>query len=709
MKQRFSPLQIAALYFIFGAAWILFSDTALHALVQDAELENRLQTVKGSAFTFVTGGVVYWLLSQLVKDLKKKNIESKRAERAFLESEERFRVLVEHAPEAITMIDADTGLYVDANPVAVTLHGLPRDELIGKFGPADMSPEFQLDGRPSSEAAMEYLSLALAGELPRFEWTHLAPDGQEALCEICLARLPDPHRNLVRASITDITERKRMEDALRKSEECFKDYAEVSSDWFWEMDADLRFSSFSGRDPIVKRLLSDATGKTRWEFLEVDPETDPQWHEHRATLESHEPFRNFIYSVLDSQGSKQWWQKSGVPVFGEDGSFLGYRGSGSDITQRKQTEDSVVASRARLAGILDIAPEAVITVGADMNIQLFNQGAERIFGYESGEVLGRSLDILVPEYFRTEHRRHVEAFDCSGETFRLMDSRQEILGLRKDGAEFPASASVSKLELDGEKFYTVMLHDISGRKQTQDALEAAKLEAEVANSAKSEFLAAMSHDLRTPLNAILGFADIISHQYFGPIGDKYQEYASDIHASGEHLLELVNEILDLSAIEAGQKSLDKEELDVQEIVTDCEKIVSTKARSGGVELTVNVLNTDATLYADRRAVRQILLNLLSNAINFTPEGGEVVVSTMSPNGKVIFTVADTGQGMPPEDLEKLTEPFVRGQYDPYVAKDGWGLGLAIVKSLVNLHDGEFVINSQVGSGTTVTVTFPVGA
>jgi PAS domain S-box-containing protein len=211
MKRHLSPLQVVTLYVVFGTVWILFSDTALHALVQDAELENRLQTVKGWIFTFVTGGVAYWLLSRLVTDLKKRNIESKLAERAFLESEERFRVLVEHAPEAITMIDGDTGLYVDVNPVAEALHGLPRDELIGKLGPADLSPVLQPDGRRSSEAAMDYLSLALAGELPRFEWKHLSLDGEEALCEICLAQLPDPHRNLVRASITDITDRKAAE------------------------------------------------------------------------------------------------------------------------------------------------------------------------------------------------------------------------------------------------------------------------------------------------------------------------------------------------------------------------------------------------------------------------------------------------------------------------------------------------------------------
>ncbi len=377
-----------------------------------------------------------------------------------------------------------------------------------------------------------------------------------------------------------------------------------------------------------------------------------------------------------------------------------------EIAERKQAEDAALEAQARLSGILQIAPDAVISVGGDMNIQLFNQGAERIFGYTAGQVLGQPLEILMPEYFRKNHRRLVEEFGRSDESYRLMDRRQDVLGLRKDGTEFPASASVTKLDIHGEKIFTVMLQDITERKRAEESLMEAKEGAETASRSKSEFLAAMSHDLRTPLNAILGFAEIISRQHLGPIADKYREYAEDIHSSGELLLSLVDDILDLSAIEAGKQSLNKENISITDVVAECEVLVKEKARFQGIELTTKVPEDLPLLYADRRAIKQILINLLSNAIKFTPEGNGIELKATAVDDHHIFEVSDTGSGIPADKLATITDPFVRGETDPHKNREGTGLGLTIVKSLVDLHDGELDIKSAVDKGTTVTVSIP---
>lgn len=245
---------------------------------------------------------------------------------------------------------------------------------------------------------------------------------------------------------------------------------------------------------------------------------------------------------------------------------------------------------------------------------------------------------------------------------------------------------------------------ISMRDLAQEELREALVDAERANNAKSEFLATMSHELRTPLNAILGFADIIGHQHLGPIEKKYQEYAGDIQTSGEHLLALINEILDLSAIEAGKQSLVKVKLSTFEIVTECCKIVEDRARANGITLVTEIIGNLPPLYADKRAVRQILLNLLSNAIKFTPEDGRVTVSVEASELNTTFRIADTGKGIPPERLPKLTDPFIRTDNDPYLAEEGWGLGLTITQSLVDPHDGTLTIDSTAGGGTTITVT-----
>ena len=198
----------------------------------------------------------------------------------------------------------------------------------------------------------------------------------------------------------------------------------------------------------------------------------------------------------------------------------------------------------------------------------------------------------------------------------------------------------------------------------------------------------------------------MSGQHFGPISDKYREYATDIHSSGDHLLELVNDILDLSTIEAGKQSVVKEKLSIMEIVKECERIVEDKARSNGIDLVTEVPKDLPPLYADKRASKQILLNLLSNAVKFTPEGGKITVSAKASKKNTTLKIADTGKGIPAEKLPNLTNPFTKEDTDPYLAEPGWGLGLSITKALVDLHDGELDIKSIVGKGTTVTVTFP---
>jgi PAS domain S-box-containing protein len=452
---------------------------------------------------------------------------------------------------------------------------------------------------------------------------------------------------------------------------------------------------------------TDIVGKTVYDFYDKAHGDDVTAVD-REILETELPIeREYRLPVADGRELTTILQK--FPVCGADGELVAICGINSDITERKQAEEAVRSSQDRMAAILDIAPEAVVTISSDMIIQLFNQGAERIFGYKAEEFVGQPLEILMPKDFHDNHQKHVEGFENSKDTYRLMDQRQEIFGLRKDGTEFPATASVSKLEIGGEKIFTVMLHDITERKQTYEIMMAAKGEAETANRAKSEFLAAMSHELRTPLNAILGFSDILSNQYFGPINDKYQEYATDIQSSGSHLLELVNEILDLSAIEAGKQSLTKEELSTKEIVAECEKIIEDKARSNDIHLVTKIPKNLAPLYADKRAAKQILLNLLSNAVKFTPEGGKITVSAKALKQSIALKITDTGMGIPPDKLPRLTEPFARSDADPYLADQGWGLGLSITKSLVELHDGKLDIKSTLGKGTAITVTFPNGS
>ncbi len=239
------------------------------------------------------------------------------------------------------------------------------------------------------------------------------------------------------------------------------------------------------------------------------------------------------------------------------------------------------------------------------------------------------------------------------------------------------------------------------------ALKEAIKEAETMNLTKSEFLANMSHELRTPLNAIIGFSDMIKGAMFGPLESKYQEYAKDINASGEHLLGVIADILDLSKVEAGELDIKKEEVDVRETAAACATMMSGRAIEAGVTLTFSLDPGLPPLYADPLRLKQILLNLIGNAIKFTPRGGRIIVSGQSINdGGVVLVVKDTGTGIAKQDISKALEKFGQIRDGHTHAHEGAGLGLALAKSLMERHGGTLSIESEIGIGTTVTVTFP---
>lgn len=251
-----------------------------------------------------------------------------------------------------------------------------------------------------------------------------------------------------------------------------------------------------------------------------------------------------------------------------------------------------------------------------------------------------------------------------------------------------------------------VLVDITAIREREKALVAAKNEAESASRAKSDFLALMSHELRTPLNAIMGFSEIIKDEMFGAFGiPAYREYAADIHASGRHLLSVINDILDLSKIEAGRFELQEQNVDVPRLIAEVTRMLKGRAEQGRLDVRVQIQRALPSLHADPRCIKQMLVNLLSNAIKFTPSGGTVTISARADEDGFVLEVADTGIGISKEDMAKVLEPF--GQVDRGLARkqQGTGLGVPLVRSLMQLHDGELRIQSEPGVGTTISLHF----
>ncbi|MCC6470995.1 MAG: PAS domain-containing protein [Alphaproteobacteria bacterium] len=497
----------------------------------------------------------------------------------------------------------------------------------------------------------------------------------------------------------------RARGALRASEQRFRDFAAASSDWYWEQDADLRFTFLSpSASSHTDMAVGAHIGRTRRELKPLGL-TEKEWDEHDKMLNAHLPFRNLRLHRIARDGSVRHFTISGVPVFDVDGHFLGYRGIGTDTTAEVEARDALQA-------VIDAVPAMINAKNLESRYVMMNAFQARLYGTTPAEAVGKTAaDLLGTTYgsYTRDLDREVIA------TGRPVDFYEERYAAA-DGIEHDwLTTKVPLLDAAGRVHRVISAStDITRRKaaerrltEAQANLEAAKEAAELANHAKTNFLANMSHELRTPLNAILGFSEVMEKEMLGPVGTpRYREFAAGIHKSGTMLLQLINDVLDMAKIEAGRRELLREWVDLNEVANDALLVVRQRAEAGGLTLEVRVAEKLPAFYADQRAIGQILVNLLTNAVKFTPRGGTVALTIEGEAQRVLLAVADTGVGIPPDMLDLLGTPFLQVQSSMTRSHEGTGLGLALTKSLVQLHGGELVIASEQGKGTTVTVILP---
>jgi len=414
-------------------------------------------------------------------------------------------------------------------------------------------------------------------------------------------------------------------------------------------------------------------------------------------------------------------------------------------TALKLRDAALAKMEARQRAVLNTIADALVVVDKQGYIEILNPMTESVMGLAGEQAHGRALGELIqvevegeligdiPAYLAAIH----EEMEDSGED---ASKHVELTIRRRDGTSLPVEMAIDDVESLDHHFYVITLRDISERKvaernlqdahdslerrvderteelskeieehrKTENELNEAKLIAEDANWAKSQFLANMSHELRTPLNGIIGFSEMLKEEYFGAMGnEKYQEYATDINMSGQHLLALINDILDLSKIELGAMDLEEGYIDVGAVIETCVAMVRDRAGRERITLSVEGIEGLPLLYGDERRVKQILLNVLSNAVKFTPPGGEVTIAQfLSDRGGYCISVEDTGVGISADDINRILQPFTQVADSHTRDYEGVGLGLSICKSLIQAHGGELALSSEVGKGTRVEILFP---
>ena len=418
----------------------------------------------------------------------------------------------------------------------------------------------------------------------------------------------------------------------------------------------------------------------------------------------------------------------------EDDGGLHLIGIAVDITEQKNLVERTVSADLRLRDAIETIPEAFVLWDADNRLVLCNSNFQELHHLPDEVVqAGARYESVVAAGKKPILRTTVtndEAQQPGAGTFevRLDDGRWMHISERrtKDGGYVSVGTDITKIKLheqklvEGEKRQAQTINDLRTSQealqlQTEQLADLAekyaeeKTRAEEANQAKSKFLANMSHELRTPLNAIIGFSEIMEAAMFGPLGaEKYNEYSRDIRESGEYLLDVINDILDMSKIEAGGIRLAPEQIDLDSVLADCLRVVWQRANEKHLTLQSRVAPAIG-LKADRRSLKQITLNLLSNAVKFTPDGGAVSVRGHVRAGKVTIAIEDSGIGIPKDALHKLGRPFEQVESQLTKRHQGSGLGLAIAKSLTELHGGAMRIHSRLGKGTMVVVRLPIEA
>jgi PAS domain S-box-containing protein len=625
--------------------------------------------------------------------------EEARIQRALRDTEQRFAAFMDHLPGAAWMKDLQ-GRYLYANPAAQRIFGRSHAEIADKTDeeifPPDTARQFRAnDGQALVEGCVRTME------------TLREPDGFEhhsIVTKFAIAG-PDGKTACIGGVASDITDREMIEQALRRSELRLRRFYDsgMFGAIYWNVDGTITGANDKFLEMVGYSREDLEAGRLLWNAM-TPPEYTPLDERCVAELKA---------TGVGTPYEKEYIRKDGtrIPIILGTAMLDEERFEGVafvlDITEHKRAQQALRQSQHRVAGIIDSAMDAIITVDERQRIVLFNPAAQTMFRCRESDALDMPLERFVPQRYREVHGEHIQNFGRTGSTTRAMGHMRPLAAVRANGEEFPIEASISQAQIGGQRLFTVIMRDVTERKRQDDALESALARAEHANRAKDHFLAVLSHELRAPLAPITTGVEILRRKLNSD--QQGQKMLNVIDRNVQLQARLIDDLLDMTRIARGKVELDRQLVAVGQILQRVIEACMPDIEARGLHFGMKIDQPPHLVNADAARMQQVFWNLLKNAVKFTPRGGCVGVWCRHEDNQVIVEVLDSGEGIEPEAIRRIFNPFEQADRAVTRRFGGVGLGLSISKALVEMHGGSIEARSSgKGQGATFTVRLPLG-
>jgi len=570
--------------------------------------------------------------------------------------------------------------------------------------PFSLGIDLLLDDREAFLKKVPFLMLLFGVTLTLIGTLYVRNNQKQAVRLAAMnAELGDKNADLNR----EIVEREKLNQALRKAEKENRSIIDSVSDIIFETSTDGQILFLNHTwDKITGFSAERSLGRNLFDLLYMQDQAEQRNNFAQLVKGTKKSYRAFT-RLRTADGTFRAVELAVSTLRQDENSALRVVGAITDVEERRRAERALSEAEKKYRAIVENSASGIYQVTPEGQYLSANPAMAKILGYDAPEDILREVKNANLDIYCNARDRERHLLDVMRSTEGV---NVEVQVRRRDGSVIWVHENLRGVRDDNDEliFFEGSMEDITVRKETELALREAKVQSDLANRAKSEFLANMSHELRTPLNAIIGFSDIIRNQAFGPVGGpEYLEYARDINEGGKRLLQVINDILDVSRVEAGDRQLNEGLVDLSKLVGSALDILYPKIESTKMNVSNFITPDTPKLIGEAHAIKQMIINLVSNSLKYTPTGGRISISyNLDDDGQMHISVTDTGAGLTDVEIEKALSPFGQINSEHSKNESGTGLGLTLVQSLMTLHGGAFELFSQKGVGTTATLIFP---